>query len=128
MGSNCAITIECDDTGNISVIIKFAAIELSKATMQGLELLLEMSIVQEMYEEAALVRDEINKRKMKNKSLSETIDELRNSELGKAWDKVICICRALAKDNPCDCNCKEFHDESLPNKRDNDERSVASKA
>ena len=35
--------------------------------------------------------------------------------IGTAWDDVICVCRGLIKDEPCECNCKEFHDESLTN-------------
>jgi hypothetical protein len=37
--------------------------------------------------------------------------------IGPAWDDVICVCRQLLKDNACSCNCKEFHNEELPNKR-----------
>lgn len=50
---------------------------------------------------------------MKKKSLSETFKALR--EIGSAWDDVICVCRGLMKDSPCDVNCKEFNDESLTN-------------
>jgi len=50
-------------------------------------------------------------------SYVETMKQLRESPLGEAWDKIICVCRQLIKDNPCDANCKEFHDESLPNER-----------
>lgn len=45
--------------------------------------------------------------------IAETFRQLR--EIGSAWDDCICVCRGLMKDNPCDVNCKEFHDESLPN-------------
>ena len=45
--------------------------------------------------------------------IAETLRQLR--EIGTAWDNIICVCRGLIKDNPCEINCKEFHDEYLPN-------------
>lgn len=45
----------------------------------------------------------------------EAFDWLRESPVGKAWQNVKCPCRELLKDDPCDLNCKEFHDETLPN-------------
>lgn len=50
-------------------------------------------------------------------SYTKAMQELKNSPLGEAWDNIICVCRGLIRDNPCDCNCKEFHDETLPNER-----------
>ncbi len=47
------------------------------------------------------------------KSPKEGIEKLR--ELGSAWNNIICVCRELMKDQPCECNCAEFNDESLPN-------------
>lgn len=45
--------------------------------------------------------------------VSDAFKKLR--EIGSAWDDVICVCRELMKDNPCECNCKEFFDESITN-------------
>lgn len=55
------------------------------------------------------------KKKKSKKSLAQTFKELR-AITGGHWDNVICVCRELMKDNPCDVNCKEFHDEILSNR------------
>lgn len=56
----------------------------------------------------------MNKDKNKSKTpLSDAFAKIR--ELGSGWDDVICVCRGLMKDNPCDLKCKEFFDEQLTN-------------
>jgi len=47
----------------MTLTIEYNLIDLKKATMQGLELLLEMLLCQEWYEKCTDVRDEIKKRK-----------------------------------------------------------------
>lgn len=46
----------------MELIILWSDIVLSKCTMSGLELALDILVAQEWYEKAALVRDEINRR------------------------------------------------------------------
>lgn len=54
-------------------------------------------------------------KKKKHTNYTEAFQSLRDLGLGKAWDNVICICRQIMRDDPCSVNCKEFHDETLPN-------------
>lgn len=61
--TDCAITFEYKD-GAFNVIIKFEAIDLKKATIQGLNLLMDLCLDKEAYEWAAEIQNEINSRKL----------------------------------------------------------------
>lgn len=60
----------------------------------------------------------IDEKLQKKETASETFTKLKMSD--SAWNDIICICRQLMKEEPCELNCKQFHDESLLNKVEKD--------